>query len=179
MNVDTNPTSSAVEKPPSRWRYYGGWFFFILCWLLPFASPLVSMLGFSKTTTAMIIGGLILGGPELCGLIAIALWGKTTFNYFMARLYRVLKRLGPPGTVSVGRYYVGLFLFMSSFIPSWIIAYAPTLVNDKLRVYIVLSFDILFVMSFFVLGGDFWEKIRALFIPGPIVIMKQQKNDSE
>jgi hypothetical protein len=26
--------------------------------------------------------------------------------------------------------------------------------------------DLMFVASFFVLGGDFWDKLRALFIQG-------------
>jgi hypothetical protein len=32
------------------------------------------------------------------------------------------------------------------------------------RILIALAFDFIFVCSFFVLGGDFWDKLRALFV---------------
>jgi hypothetical protein len=32
------------------------------------------------------------------------------------------------------------------------------------RIHMGLSIDFIFVCSFFVLGGDFWDKRRALFI---------------
>jgi hypothetical protein len=30
----------------------------------------------------------------------------------------------------------------------------------------VIAADLVFVASFFVLGGEFWEKLRALFVHG-------------
>lgn len=163
-----------LSPPTSKWRYYGGWIFFILCWVVPLASPLIPLLGFSKTVTAILIGASLLGIPELFIIIAIALWGKATFDYFMGYFYRFIKRVSPPRTVSVRRYYIGLVLFMGSFIPCWIIAYIPSLFSRGMRFGIVISFDVIFLLSFFILGGDFWEKIRALFIPGPIQIIKSK-----
>ena len=132
------------------------------------------MLSSNKVITAILMGGLLVGGPEIIMVIAIALWGKTTFDYFMGYIYRFFKRLAPSASVSTTRYYIGLILFISSFFPSWILAYAPTLVSNSARIYIVFTFDILFIISFFVLGGDFWEKIRALFMPNSITINKKK-----
>ncbi|MBW1773551.1 MAG: hypothetical protein JRJ82_11760 [Deltaproteobacteria bacterium] len=37
---------------------------------------------------------------------------------------------------------------------------------EAFRFWISLVGDAMFVCSFFVLGGDFWDKVRALFIHG-------------
>jgi hypothetical protein len=36
-----------------------------------------------------------------------------------------------------------------------------------------LTLDLMFIASFFVLGGGFWEKIRALFLHGESVIVAE------
>ncbi len=149
---------------PSRWRYYGGWICFILSFCLPLFSPLLALLGLSQTVTTILAGSLIIGGPEIMMIFAIALWGKQTFDYFMGQLGQLLKSFIPANQVSTRRYYIGLSLFLASFLPSWILAYAPSLLDDSARIAIVLTADVVFVISFFILGGNFWEKIRRLFI---------------
>jgi len=166
-------SSSSNEPIPSGWHYYGGWFFFILSFIMPLLSPLITMFGFNKTITTILMSGFFVGGPELIMMLAIALWGKSTFNYFMGYLYKLLSSLKPANTVSAVRYYIGLVLLIGCFIPSWIISYLPNLVSNTTRIYIVIVFDVIFVISFFVLGGDFWEKIRAVFIPNPIKIIRK------
>ncbi len=54
-----------------------------------------------------------------------------------------------------------LLVLYGSFI--W---YAPDLIPgyDENRIVMNLVADFLFIVSFFVLGGDFWDKFRALFI---------------
>jgi len=44
-------------------------------------------------------------------------------------------------------------------------AYAPHLLPElaMFRVYLNIFFDLVFLSSLFVLGGDFWDKLRALF----------------
>ena len=45
-------------------------------------------------------------------------------------------------------------------------AYAPLFVsgNFYLRVILNIATDVVFIASLFVLGGDFWDKLKALFI---------------
>lgn len=171
--MSAHSQSLASVLRPSGWRYYLGWFFFVLSFLLPFFAPLISLLSMSKTMKAMLIGSLLVGVPELIMVIAIALWGKKTFDYFMSYIYRFFKRFVPKAHVSPARYYIGLVLLISSFFPTWILAYFPTIVSDSLRIAILVFFDVMFVSSFFVLGGDFWEKVRALFTPRAITIHKK------
>lgn len=173
--MSNSPSSFSMRLRPSGCCYYLGWIFFVLSFVMPLFIPFLPMLGLNQTITGILMGGFLVGGPELVMVIAVALWGKATFDYFMGRFYDLLKRLVPSDSVSTIRYYIGLILLISSFFPSWLLAYFPMLVSDALRFYIVFTFDIVFIISFFVLGGDFWEKVRALFIPNSITINKRFK----
>jgi len=172
--MSTKSSSAKIKLRPTGWCYYLGLLFFVLYLVMPLFIPLVPTLGFNKAITGILMSGFVIGGPELMMVIAIALWGKATFDFFMEKLFGLLKRLAPSGSVSAGRYYFGLVLLIFSCIPSWILAYFPAFVGDAIRIYILLTFDIVFIISFFVLGGDFWEKIRSLFMPNPITINKNR-----
>ena len=45
-------------------------------------------------------------------------------------------------------------------------AYAPQWLPDHspLRLYVNLAADFIFLSGLFVLGGDFWDKLRGLFV---------------
>ena len=64
------------------------------------------------------------------------------------------------------RYYVGIAMLVSISIFNWIVFYVPDLLPaySERRVSVNLMIDFTFVASFFVLGGGFWDKFRALFI---------------
>jgi hypothetical protein len=49
---------------------------------------------------------------------------------------------------------------------AWIASYAPSWLpeNYVLRVGVNLGLDLVTLASLFVLGGDFWDKVRALFV---------------
>lgn len=75
-------------------------------------------------------------------------------------------RLKSDGIVSPTRHVVGLVMFCLPILTAWLEPYfdvvAPGL-RPNLWQLQVLG-DIMLVASIFVLGGNFWEKIRALFI---------------
>ena len=64
------------------------------------------------------------------------------------------------------RYRVGLVMFLLPLIPTYVMAYAPQWLPDHspLRLYVNLAADFIFLSGLFVLGGDFWDKLRALFV---------------
>ena len=69
--------------------------------------------------------------------------------------------------MSRNRYRLGLIMFLLPLIPTYIMAYAPQWLPDHSpqRLYDVnLAADFIFLASLFVLGGDFWDKLRALFV---------------
>ena len=49
---------------------------------------------------------------------------------------------------------------------AWIASYAPSWLpeNYVLRVGVNLGLDLVTLASLFVLGGDFWDMVRALFV---------------
>ena len=57
-------------------------------------------------------------------------------------------------------------MFLLPIIPTYIMAYMPQWLPDHSaqRLYVNLAADFLFLTSLFVLGGDFWDKLRALFV---------------
>ena len=155
----------ASPPRPSGLRYHAGWVFFILSFVLPLCGLLVPLMGLDKATTALLTGGLLVGGPELAIVIAVALWGKETFNYFMGQTKGLLRKLAPPERVSPARYRFGLVLIVGICLPSWLFAYVPYWIDDASRIPVLATADLVFIASFFVLGGEFWAKVRALFTP--------------
>jgi hypothetical protein len=93
--------------------------------------------------------------------------GKSGFVYVKGRVMALLRRFAPPQAVGPISYHVGLTMFLIPGIYAWVVMYTPPeLVPGfpEYRVHMGLAVDLLFVVSFFVLGGEFWEKLRALFL---------------
>jgi hypothetical protein len=92
--------------------------------------------------------------------------GKPGFNYIKERFFAFLKKHGPADRVSRTRYRIGLVMFGLPILFGWLASYATHLIPDyELHRFAVnLVGDVLFVSSLFVLGGDFWDKVRSLFI---------------
>lgn len=149
-----------------RIRFYAGLVCFILAWILPGFGILVAKLNLSLGTKAVIIGLMTLGGPELLGLLAVLCLGKENLIFIKGKIFAVLKRLKPTAMVSRTRYSVGLVMFLLPIIPTYIMAYAPGWLPAAapLHLYVNLAADFMFLSSLFVLGGDFWDKLQALFM---------------
>lgn len=150
----------------SKLRFYLGVVFFALAWILPLFGILVAKLSLSLGTKATIIGLLTVGGPELLGLLAVLCLGKENLIFLKKKFLDWLKRLKPAAPVSRNRYRLGLVMFLLPLIPTYIMAYAPQWLPDHSpqRLYLNLAADFIFLASLFVLGGDFWDKLRALFV---------------
>ena len=78
----------------------------------------------------------------------------------------LLKTLKPAGHVGRTRYTWGLPMFVCPTLYAWIASYAPFLLpaDYVLRVLVNVGLDLITLASLFVLGGDFWDKVRALFL---------------
>jgi hypothetical protein len=110
-------------------------------------------------------GFLLVVGPEVLSLLAIAILGKDGFNYLKENVFALLRRAAPAAKVSRARYRAGLAIWALLFVYGSFVWYAPDLVPgySEHRIAMNLTADFLFIVSLFVLGGDFWEKFRALF----------------
>ena len=105
---------------------------------------------------------LVLGVPEAFMLIAIAILGKQSFDYLKSRLW---KSVQPADKVSSTRYRIGLVLFFPPILFGWLQPYRELWITEfeAYQVRLAIVGDIIFAISLFVLGGDFWLKIKALF----------------
>jgi len=92
--------------------------------------------------------------------------GKSGYAYLKNRVFGFLKQYGPPAAVSRTRYTIGLVMFAVPIIFGWVTPYAADFIpgySGNETAYAITG-DLLLLASLFVLGGDFWDKLRALFI---------------
>lgn len=132
--------------------------------LMPAGTFVVAATGWSDGVKAL-ISGILLLGLEIMAIPAAALMGKENFERIVNRVKGFLKKLKPAGQVGRTRYTIGLVLFVAPLLFAWISAYIPTWLPEDAaaRVWVNLGLDLILVASLFVLGGDFWDKLQALF----------------
>lgn len=161
MNSDLTDTSL------SKGRLYAGGAIFVAGFLSPLLVPLVTASSLPIGWKTAISGLLLVGIPELTMLVAAAVMGKAGFNYLKQLLFGFLgKHFAPPETVSLIRYRIGLALFSIPLLFGWLVPYISGyfLVYEEHRLLFAIIGDLFLLSSLFVLGGEFWDKLRALFI---------------
>ncbi len=155
------------EKAPSKGRLFLGGAIFITGFLVPLLIPLVMKTNWSTTVKSVVSGILAIGLPEVFMLVAAAVLGKSGFQYLKSNLFGWFKKHGPPDLVSKTRYRIGLVLFMIPLLIGVVLPYLLIVEIELVQLYMryfTISGDVLLLISLFVLGGGFWDKIRSLFI---------------
>jgi hypothetical protein len=147
-------------------RLYCGVGMLIMSAICPLFGFWIAMLDWPTSFKAAVIGLLTAGIPELLAVAAAVILGKENFERIKNKFFDVLKRLRPTARVGKLRYTVGLIMFLLPIVPTYIMGYAPKWLPDSssLRLYVNIAADCMFVTGLFVLGGDFWDKLRALFV---------------
>jgi hypothetical protein len=99
-------------------------------------------------------------------LSCVAVLGKPSYLWIKYKFWHIFVTVTKPHEVSRTRYNIGLIMFLLPVIPNYIMSYAPKLIADPYptRLIINICIDAIFIGSWFVLGGDFWDKMRALFV---------------
>lgn len=128
--------------------------------------PVVVSLDLSSGWTTALSGILMFGFPELAILASVAIMGKDGFEFIKGKVFGYFKKIAPPDTVGKARYRIGLVLFIIPFLIAWLLPYFVDLIPSyqEYKLLINISGDVMLLVSLFVLGGDFWDKLRALFI---------------
>jgi hypothetical protein len=139
---------------------------FAVGFLSPLLIPIVAGMNLPLAWKATLSGLLSVGVPEVFTIAAIALMGKKGFRYLKSRIFEFFKKRAPSDRVSRTRYRFGLVMFVVPLLFGWLGPYVPNMIPGYAfqRLGVNLCGDLIFVSSLFVLGGDFWDKIRALFI---------------
>jgi hypothetical protein len=155
-----------TEQKPLSWRFRIGFSLFILGFFSPLCIPLVTATNLSTAWKTTLSGLFMLGIPELFWLVAAAIMGKPGFNYIKKKVFGTLKRHALPDKVSRTRYRLGLVMLVIPLLYGWLEPYASPLIPgyEKHHVVLAIAGDVILFASLFVLGGEFWDKLRTLFI---------------
>ena len=133
--------------------------------------PIIISLDLPVSWTTILSGIFMFGIPEIAILISVVIMGKEGFNFIKSKFFSFLKKYGPPDRVSPARYKIGLVLFIIPLLVGLILPY----ISEYIPFYadyknvINLSGDVMLIISLFVLGGDFWDKLRSLFVQNMVV----------
>ena len=161
-------TAESSGVPPGGWRFRVGVVIFVLGFAAPVAIPLVTSSDLPTAWKTAIAGALAVGVPEIMMVLATAVMGREGFAELKRRFGRFFAKYGPPERVGCIRYRVGLAMFTLPLLLGWL---APYLAHhlpgyDPRKLIWAVTGDAVFVGSLFVLGGEFWDKLRALFVHG-------------
>jgi hypothetical protein len=161
----TSEQDSVSRTVPVGWQFRLGVTIFVAGFAAPLAIPLVTFTDLPAAWKTAIAGALALGIPEIAMVAAAALMGKEGFAQLKLRLGGLLRRYGPPDTVGSARYRIGLVMFTMPIMLGWFEPYLHHYLPgfDTHTMWLHVGGDVIFVGSFFVLGGGFWDKLRALF----------------
>ena len=137
----------------------------VIGFMSPLLIPLVTGTNWSVGVKTTVSGLLAFGIPEVFMLIAIAVMGKQGYEYIKEKAFKYLKRFAPADTVTLTRYRIGLIMFSLPLLIGWLQPYLGHYFAflNQLPVWQYVVGDIIFFASFFVLGGDFWDKFSGLF----------------
>jgi hypothetical protein len=166
--------TATPDKIPTK-RIIIGAIVFITGFLVPLLVPFIAKSNLSLAWKTTLSGLLIFGIPELFMIIAVAIMGKEGFNHLKSRFYSLLKKHGPPEQVSPLRYKIGLVFFIIPLVLAWLLPYIEHYLSamENYKIYLNIGGDVMLFISLLILGGEFWEKIRALFIQDKIVQLKE------
>ena len=158
--------ASDTGQPRAGWRFRLGLTVLVVGWLSPLLIPLIARTSLATEWKTIISGLLAVGIPEVSTLAAVAVMGKQGYELLKDRIFRFLKKHGPPDRVSLTRYRIGLAMFMLPILFGWLGPYGAHRIPGYGAHRFVVSVigDVMFAVSLFVLGGDFWDKLRALFV---------------
>lgn len=159
---------SAVETEASAatgWRFKFGICIFIFAFSLWLLVPLAASMGASSARVAAITGAIFVANKVLL-LTCVAVMGKAGFQQLKSLVFGYAKGLAPSGPVGPVRHVVGLVMFCLPLVSAMLEPYVDNIwpgLRPNLWQLQALG-DLMLIASFFVLGGDFWSKVRALFV---------------
>ncbi len=149
----------------SKTRLILGGIILVVGFMSPLLIPIVTATDWSVGIKTTLAGLLAFGIPEVFMLIAVAVLGKQGYEFLKGKVLTYLKQFAPPDSVSLVRYRIGLIMFSFSLLVGWLQPYLSHYFSflTELPLWSYILGDIIFLSSFFVLGGDFWDKFSGLF----------------
>lgn len=153
------------------WKYYLGIALFVYCFIpYVFTFLVLPFLPVSKVTAVSLATGLLISS-EISFLLCVALLGKPFIQLLKSKIKAIFKEKGVEHLKPVGkvRHHVGItMLLVASVVPYFLteiallLGYVEKYGHTALISLLILG-DLLFITSFFVLGGEFWARVNELF----------------
>ena len=176
--TEDQSTEKLAEGFTRTWRYKVGLFMIIGDHVILLIVLVLPFLGMSVA----ISGAVILGG-EVIALASIVFLGKEGFKAIKSKAFAFVKA-GYAARVGPMRHYIGIALLCTNVQTTYItVLYAwaafkattpesPTPViwgleftqQEALVFWLFLIGEISFLISIYVLGADWWEKFRNIFV---------------
>jgi len=161
----TPPAQDMERSPSPGWRFRGGIVIFVLAFAIWLLVPLAAGLGASATSIAALSGFIFVANKVLL-VLCVAVMGRAGFQQIKAIAFGYVTSLSPPAQVGPVRHAVGLAMFCLPLVTAMLAPYIdllwPGFRPSAWQIEVLL--DLVLVASFFVLGGDFWNKLQALFV---------------
>ena len=167
--VSAHETAADASRPPTLkrdWRFYLGMAAIVLAVIMPLCAVLCAIRGLQRRTRPFWSAYCVAGGPEVLCILAVALLGKETFQYFTHKAKSAFRRALVDRPASKGRYYFGLTIVLVSWLPAYLYALFPR--SHARRGVPASTFSPEWTWpssqasSSWV--GEFWEKVRRVFI---------------
>ena len=153
------------------WKYYLGMSLFLYSFL---PISIVAILPFLGMTLAQAgaFAVVFLASGEMAFLCAAALLGKEFLTALKKRIKAWFKRPHKPKPIGRNRHRFGIALLAASFLPYYVMLIYLLFFSHKeseinFPAWTLVAGEAAFMASLFVLGGDFWERLKQIFIwPG-------------
>ena len=168
-----------ADKTPAalpRWRFTLGVALFLLAFAPHVALGLVILSGAgAKAVGTMAAISFTLNKVFL--LASVIVLGRAGFDRIKQQFVGAFRRHVMRDEVGPWRYRIGLVFFVVPLVFAWkapyVTEFMPILGRHSTTAAIVT--DVVFIVSLFVLGGEFWDKLRALFVRKAVVILPENE----
>lgn len=149
----------------SKPRYYLGILIFILGFASPLAIPFILKTNLNDGLKTAVSGILAIGGPEILMILAGVIMGKENLTALKQKVAGWFKPLAPPTYVSKARFVIGIILFSLCLLESAIHVHWDGISKwySSFAMEYMVFWNILFLVSLYILGGDFFNRLIGLF----------------
>ena len=175
----TQSTQPGRAQAAPGWRIKLGFALLIMSLAgFPALLGILALIGISGGQLAT-ISGVLLVVSELCMIAGAAIAGKEGFAYIKATVFGYVKQYVPlpPEHVSKTRYTIGLVMFLVPLVYGWAAPYFGSYIpahESNFLPYAVIG-DVVLAISLFVLGGEFWDKLKSLFVHSAHAVFPEKR----
>lgn len=159
-----------VSPPPSAWKRRLGLGLVVYSFLPLCTVGLLAFVDMSPAS-AVTFSAVYLASGEIAFLAAVALLGKPFVMAVKNKIkgfFRKTRQPAPIRPISRRRHALGVTLFALSFVPYYatmvvLLLAHPKEPNSHVLLSLLLGGEGLFFLSLFVLGEEFWARLKRLF----------------